>query len=416
MPDPVSATVGSAVTGLIGGSMASSAAKSAARTSANAQLAAAQIAADEARFRPVGVRTAFGSSQFGFDPETERLVSAGYTVSPEIAALRDRLMGMAPGSLTAAERTAGRFAPAEAAAGRLFGLGGQLIPTATARTADPFAMAQAERLSALGTGITPASYDPTAAAQQYAEQQFSLLAPERQRQREAAERSTFGRGRQGLFLSGMGQPELYGLSQAQEEQNAAIAAAAQQRARQELQQDIALGTQLSGQGLATRTAAENLARQRFAEDLGLGTGLFTTGANLYGLAPQAQVQSLAPFQTQLGLAQTLEQLGQAPLDIGAQLGGRAAQAGGLAGQSLLQGGLGAAQTRLQGSLVGPTMMAGTLNSLTSNPYFMQSMSNVSNPFAVGGMFSPYQVSTQGPSGLSYQQSLTNQWDPSWGSV
>lgn len=319
-----------------------------ARRAAEAQRAAAAQAADEARFRPVGVRTAFGSSEFGFDPITQRLTSAGYTVSPEIAALRDRLLGMAPGSLTSAEQIAGRFAPAETAAGRLFGLGGELIPGMGSRTADPFALAQADRLSALGTGITPTSYDPTAEAQRYAEQQYSLLQPERQRQLQAVERSTFGRGRQGLFLSGMGQPELYGLAQAQEEQNAAIAAAAQDRARQQLMQDIELGTQLSGQGLATRTAAENLARQRFAEDLGLGTGLFTTGANLYGLAPQAQVQGLAPFQTQLGLAEILEQLGQRPLELGMELGGAASTAGAAAGKSLLEGGMAAAQTRQQG--------------------------------------------------------------------
>jgi hypothetical protein len=319
-----------------------------ARLASDQQRAAAAQAADEARFRPVGVRTAFGSSQFGFDPETERLTSAGYTVSPEIAALRDRLLGMTPGSLTSAEQIAGRFAPAEATAGRLFGLGEELIPGMGSRTADPFALAQAERLSALGMGITPTSYDPTAAAQRYTETQLGLLAPERQRQLEAVERSTFGRGRQGLFLSGMGQPELYSLSRAQEEQNAAIAAAAQDRARAELQQDIGLGTQLSGQGLATRTAAENLARQRFAEDLGLGTGLFTTGANFYGLAPQAQVQGLAPFQTQLGLAETLEQLGQRPLGLGMELGGAASNAGANAGRSLLEGGMAAAQTRQQG--------------------------------------------------------------------
>jgi hypothetical protein len=46
-----------------------------------------------------------------------------------------------------------------------------------------------------------------------------------------------------------------------------------------------------------------------------------------------------------------------PLDISAQLGGRAATAGANVGQSLLTGGLGAAQTQLQGSLVGPSLMA-----------------------------------------------------------
>jgi hypothetical protein len=360
-----------------------------ARLASDQQRAAAAQAADEARFRPVGVRTAFGSSQFGFDPETERLTSAGYTVSPEIAALRDRLLGMTPGSLTSAEQIAGRFAPAEATAGRLFGLGEELIPGMGSRTADPFALAQAERLSALGMGITPTSYDPTAAAQRYTETQLGLLAPERQRQLEAVERSTFGRGRQGLFLSGMGQPELYSLSRAQEEQNAAIAAAAQDRARAELQQDIGLGTQLSGQGLATRTAAENLARQRFAEDLGLGTGLFTTGANFYGLAPQAQVQGLAPFQTQLGLAETLEQLGQRPLGLGMELGGAASNAGARAGESLLKGGMAAAQTRQQGYNA-------------ANAQFNELMQGAFNSAA--GMFGP----SMGGSSVSGNASWMNQ--------
>jgi hypothetical protein len=53
----------------------------------------------------------------------------------------------------------------------------------------------------------------------------------------------------------------------------------------------------------------------------------------------------------------LEQAALQPLDIGAQLGGRAATAGANVGQSLLTGGLGAAQTQLQGSLVGPSLMA-----------------------------------------------------------
>jgi hypothetical protein len=77
----------------------------------------------------------------------------------------------------------------------------------------------------------------------------------------------------------------------------------------------------------------------------------------YGL----QTQALGPFQSQFGLAQLLEQAAQQPLDIGAQLGGRSATAGANVGQSLLQGGLGAAQTQLQGSLVGPSLMANQLS-------------------------------------------------------
>ena len=81
---------------IVGGVMAGNAAKSAANTSAQAQLEAARIAADAARFRPIGTTTRFGSSQFGFDP-TGQLTSAGYTVSPELQAYQNRLMGLAGG-------------------------------------------------------------------------------------------------------------------------------------------------------------------------------------------------------------------------------------------------------------------------------------------------------------------------------
>jgi hypothetical protein len=67
---------------------ASKAAQNAANTSANAQLEAARIGADVQRFKPVGITTRFGRSQFGFDPEVN-LQSAGYTASPEIQALQD---------------------------------------------------------------------------------------------------------------------------------------------------------------------------------------------------------------------------------------------------------------------------------------------------------------------------------------
>ena len=62
---------------IVGGVMAGNAAKSAANTSAQAQLQAAQIAADAARFRPVGVTTRYGGSDFQFDDQGN-LVRAGY--------------------------------------------------------------------------------------------------------------------------------------------------------------------------------------------------------------------------------------------------------------------------------------------------------------------------------------------------
>ena len=68
--------VAAAGANLLGGYMQGQAAKSAAQTSADAQLQAARIAAEEARFRPVGVTTRFGTSQFTTSPEG-RVIGAG---------------------------------------------------------------------------------------------------------------------------------------------------------------------------------------------------------------------------------------------------------------------------------------------------------------------------------------------------
>lgn len=281
---------------LIGSSMAGRSAERAARTSADAQLEAARIAAEEQRFRPVGVSTRFGTSQFTFDGG--RLSGAGYTASPEIRALQDRLSALYGTSLGQAEEAQAAAMPLQAAGRRLFGLGEQYL-----------------------------AESPEAARNRFMREQQALLEPSRMREEARIGAGAFGRGRAGLNVGATGQPELFALAQARREQDLALAAQAEQAAQQRI---------------------------------GFGTSLFGTGANLYGTSYQMPVQALAPFQTQFGVAQQLEQVAQQPLDIGAQLGGRTATAGQAAGQSLLSGGLGAAQTRLQGSLVGPTLFASNI--------------------------------------------------------
>jgi len=54
---------------LLGGYLSGKSAEKAARTQADAQMKAAQLAAEEARFRPVGITTRFGQSQFQTGPE-----------------------------------------------------------------------------------------------------------------------------------------------------------------------------------------------------------------------------------------------------------------------------------------------------------------------------------------------------------
>jgi len=268
--------VGSIAGSLIGARSARKAAASQAAASqyaADAQERAAQLAAEEARFRPVGISTRFGQSQFQYGPEG-RLSGASYTTSPEIQALQDRLSALYGDSLGLAEQA---VAPSQT----LFGLGQQYLATT-----------------------------PEQARNQYLQEQYAMLDPIRQREEARLGASVFGRGRAGLNIGDVGQPELAALATARRTQDLQLAAGAEQAAR---------------------------------DRIAYGTGLF-------GEAGRLQTSALAPFQTQFGLSSLLEQAGQQPLDIGAQLGGRTATAGAQAGQSLLQGGLAAAQTRLGGQL------------------------------------------------------------------
>jgi len=259
---------------VIGASASRSAANkqaAAARYAADAQERAAQLAAEEARFRPVGISTRFGQSQFQYGPEG-RLSGASYTTSPEIQALQDRLSALYGDSLGLAEQA---VAPSQT----LFGLGQQYL-----------------------------AQTPEQARNRYLQEQYAMLDPIRQREEQRLGASVFGRGRAGLNIGDLGQPELAALANARRTQDLQLAAQAEQEARNRIN---------------------------------FGTGLF-------GEAAKLGTTALSPFQTQFGVSQLLEEAGQQPLDIGAQLGGRTALAGAQAGRSLLEGGMQAAQTRLGG--------------------------------------------------------------------
>jgi hypothetical protein len=322
-----SAAVGiPAAASLIGGSMASRGAQRAAETGADAQVQAALIAAEEQRFRPVGITTRFGQSQFGFDDEG-RLTSAGYTSSPEIQALQDRLSALYGSSLEQAEQARALGIPLGEAGQGLFNLGRQYLATS-----------------------------PEQARQQYIQEQTALLDPLRQREEDRLGSSVFARGRAGLNVGARGQPELATLAEARRLQDLQLAA-----------------------------SAEKAAQQRTA----FGAGLFDTGAGLIGRQYELQNQALAPFQTQFGLAQLLEESAQAPLNLGAQLGGRAAQAGANVGQTLLAGGTNAARSRMQGDIMGQALRYNTINDLFGNQRLIQGMFGPSisptNIYGQGGM-------------------------------
>ena len=316
--------VAAAGANLLGGYMQGQAAKSAAQTSADAQLQAARIAAEEARFRPVGVTTRFGTSQFTTSPEG-RLTGASYTLSPEMKAYQDRLMALSNQGLTQAESAQGQYAPLTGAATNLFNLGGKYL-----------------------------AQSPEEIAAQYMQRQQDLLAPSRERQYAQLQNQLYQTGRGGLSIGATGaRPSgAAGLGATTPETEAYYNALAQQDA------ELAAQAQAEGQ-----------------RQLAFGTGLFGTGANLLGQYQAGQIGALSPFTTYLGGAQTLESLGQQPLDIGAQLGGRSATAGANVGQALLTGGLSSARTMQEANAYSPwgTALMGGANALSN--YQNQQMQN-----------------------------------------
>ena len=285
---------------LLGGYLQGEAAKDAAQTSADAQLKAARLAAEESRFRPVGVTTRFGTSQFTTDPQG-RVSGAGYTVSPELRAYQDRLMALSGQGLSQAEAAQGMYQPLTGAATGLFNLGGQYL-----------------------------AQSPEAVAAQYMQSQQDLLAPSRERQYAELQNRLFNTGRGGLSVGATGirpgggaglaasNPELEAYYNALAQQDAALASQAQQAGQQQL---------------------------------AFGTGLFGQGAGLLGQYQAGQVNALNPYTSYLGGMSALESLGQQPLEIGASLGGRNVNTTGA--QALFSGGMGAARSMEEANAYNP---------------------------------------------------------------
>jgi len=318
-----------AVLGFLGAQEQASATESAANTSAAAQRYAAQQAAQAAMFRPVGITTRYGSSQFQTSPEGY-LTGASYNLSPELRGYQDRLMGLTGGALSQAEMAQQQYAPLQSAASGLFGLGQQYL-----------------------------GQSPEQVAAKYIQQQQDLLAPSRERQMAQLQNQLFQQGRSGLSVgaTGMRPSGAAGLGATTPELEAYYNAIAQQDAQ------LAAQAQQAGQ-----------------QNVAFGAGLFGTGAGMLGQYQAGQVGALSPFSAYLGAGQTIESLGQQPLDIGAQLGGRAATAGANVGQSLLQGGLNAARTQQAGQGFSP--LAGLLQGAAASPRLQTGFENAYNNYTM----------------------------------
>lgn len=206
-----------------------------------------------AQFKPVGVTTAFGESKYTVDPTTGQITQAGYTSTPQLQVAQQGLM----------------------AAGQA------LIPTGNLQQQAADIMAQ----------------------------QQGLLAPGREQQLAGLQNKLFQTGTTGLATGGTRAgyaPGQQGLMQT----NPLAAAYYNSLA----QQDATLAANAQNQALARAQAQQ-----------GLSSSLF-------------------------GQAGALETMAQQPLTLGSSLANLQATAGGRAGQLGLLGGTGAAQTQLQGNI------------------------------------------------------------------
>jgi hypothetical protein len=242
-----------------------------------AETAAAKTAA---QFRPVGMTTRFGTSQFQVDPVTGQLISAGYTASPGVLEAQNRLVALGNQGLAQAEAAQGQFAPLQTGAQNLFNLGNQYI-----------------------------AQSPEAVAQNYLNQQMSLLQPGRELELANLQNKLQQQGRGGLAVAqggtlGATTPELQALYNARAQQEAQLAANAQQYGQQ---------------------------------NVAFGAGLLGTGAQTMGQYYAGQQAAYAPYTTALGQFTNLEQLAQQPLTMGASLAQQSAQAGANMGQLGLRG-------------------------------------------------------------------------------
>ena len=329
--------------GVIGGSKAADAAKG----SAEALRAAADKASAMAQFNPYGMTTNFGASTFENG-------QGGYTLSPELQSIQDRL----------------------------FAQSGAYDPTQVAQAAQPL---YGGASSLFQRGADYLGQSPEQVSAKYIADQQALLAPSREAGFNRVLSSNFARGTGGLGVqTGTGGAPANPLAQAYFNQVG--------------QQDLQLAAQ------ADQAAMD---RAKF------GAGLFGTGGELLRQVPSLTTAGYGPLESQLGLLRTTESLGQDPYKLSVDLANQYAQAGAKAGQLYLQPQQAAANAyqQYQGyspmgsalSAVGSTLSPGGAGaswfSSLLGPSPINSTSAALGGSGGGGAFSGMGNFTTGPSAL-----------------
>ena len=307
-------------TSLIGPGLGALGTAYAANQAAGNATASANQAAQMAQFRPVGVTTRFGRSGFQYGPQGE-LTGAGYQVAPDIAAMRESLIGMAGTGLSQAQQ-AQAMQPGITAAGQgLFNLGQKYV-----------------------------AQTPQEAAQQFMTQQQGLLAPGREQQLAQVTNQQQQQGRLGLATGATSAGYSAGAPGLQAS-NPQMAALFNARAMQD--------AQLAAQ-----------ANQAAQQQITFGQGLMTGGINLNNLGYGMQSNALAPYTNLIAGAQGVENLGMNAFTQGVGLGSDAAASSARAAQQYMGGQNIANQANraaLQGAVAGLTdPVSQLINSLVGN--------------------------------------------------
>jgi hypothetical protein len=246
----------------------------AANQAAGNATASANQAAQMAQFRPVGVTSRFGKSGFQYGPQGE-LVGAGYQVAPDVAAMRESLLGMAGSGLSQAQLAQQMQGGITTAGQGLFNLGQQYV-----------------------------GESPQAVAQNYMTQQQGLLAPGREQQLAQLTNQQQQQGRLGLATGGTAAGYTAGAPGLQAT-NPQMAAYYNAMAQQDAQ--LAANANQAGQQQVT-----------------FGQGLMTGGINLNNAGYGMQSNALVPYTNFLQGAQNAENLGINALTAGQSLGSAAA--------------------------------------------------------------------------------------------
>ena len=300
----------------------------AAQTQADAQVRAAQIAADAAKFRPVGVTTRFGQSAFATDAQGN-VIGAGYSASPEIQGYQNRLSTLAGQGLTQAEQAATAYQPLTGAAQSLF---------------------------SLGQGYLAKS--PEQAAQDYITKQQALLAPSQENQLALLQNKLFQQGRTGAATAQGGNlmatnPEMAAYYNSIAQSNLALSAQADQEARNRIT---------------------------------YGAGLFDTGANLQNRFYSGQTAAYAPFATAMDTTTGLESIAQQPMNLGTSIGAKTTASTAEAGR-LLSGGI----TSAANTMAAPNAYSASGNLLSGIAQNPMVTGAINNAFGVQSSAPKYQI-------------------------